>query len=117
LKSVELMLDAGFDIEARADDLVATGLHYAASNGDLEMTRLLLSRGARLDVKHKYGSMPLGTAIYCAAHFRNPQGRYAEVVGMLLDGGAETEPSSLAFAVENELDDIANVLKMRGLAL
>ena len=117
LKSVQLMLDAGFDIEARADDLDATALHYAASNGDLPMLELLLARGARRDVKHKYDGTPLGTAIYSAAHFRTEGGRYAEVVERLLNAGDKADDDRLAFAMEHDLDDIAEVLKAHGASL
>jgi ankyrin repeat protein len=114
LNSVDLMLDIGFDIEARADDLNATGLLYAASNGDLSMAQLLIRRGARLDVTHKYNGNPLGTAIYCAAYFRDPSGDYAGCVRCFIEAGIEIESSSLEFAIEHELDDIAEVLKSHG---
>jgi ankyrin repeat protein len=116
-ESVRMMLDAGFDIEARADDLDATALHYAASTGDVPMVELLLSRGARRDVKHKYGGTPLSTAIYCAAHFRTAHGDYAGVVRRLLEAGDVASGENLRLAVDSDLDDIAEVLKMHGVAL
>jgi len=117
LKSVELMLDAGFNIDARADDLDATGLHYAASRGDVPMVRLLLARGARFDLEHKYGGTPLGTAIHCAAHFRNPGGSYAETVRLLAAAGEPVTGEQLKFAIENALNDVADVLKAHGASL
>jgi ankyrin repeat protein len=114
LDTVDLMLDIGFDIEARADDLNATGLLYAASNGDLSMAQLLIRRGARLDVTHKYDGNPLGTAIYCAAYFRDPGGDYPGCVRRFIESGIKIESSSLEFAIEHELDDIAEVLKSHG---
>jgi ankyrin repeat protein len=103
LTSVQFMLDVGFDIDARADDLEATGLHYAATRGDAPMAKLLLSRGARFDLKHKYGGTPAVTAIYCAANFRNPHGQYAAVVKLLLDAGEKIPNDRLEFAVANDL--------------
>jgi ankyrin repeat protein len=117
LESVELMLDAGFNIDARADDLDATGLHYAASRGDVPMVRLLLARGARLDLKHKYGGTPLGTAIYCAASFPDPGGSYTETVQLLAKAGEPATDEQLKFAIEHSLDDIAAVLKSHGVRL
>ena len=117
LPPVRLMLDAGFDIDARADDLDATALHYAATNGDVAMARLLLARGARFDLKHKYGGTPLGTAIYCAANFRNQQGQYAAVVQLLIDAGEKVTNDRLEFAIANDLDEIATVLKAHGASL
>lgn len=117
VQSVHLMLDAGFDIEARADDLDATALHYAATNGDVPMLRLLLARGARLDVKHKYGGTPLGTTVYCAKNFRNADGRYAEAVQLLVEAGGKAPDDFLKFAVDNDLDEIADVLRAHGASL
>jgi ankyrin repeat protein len=117
IESVRLMLDAGFDIEARADDLNATALHYAATNGDVAMVELLLSRGARRDVRHKYGGTPLSASIYCAAHFRTAHGDYAGVVRRLLEAGDVASEDNLRLAVDSDLDDIAEVLKAHGVAL
>jgi ankyrin repeat protein len=117
LKSVQLMLDVGFDIEARADDLDATALHYAATNGDASMIKLLLEHHARRDVKHKYGGKPLDTAVYCAASFRSEPGHYAESVRLLLEAGDEATEDDLRFALEHDLDDVAEVLKAHGASL
>ena len=117
LTSVRLMLDAGFDIDARADDLDATALHYAATNGDVAMAKLLLSRGARFDVKQKYGGTPLLTAIHCAANFRIEHGQYAAVVQLLIDAGETVTNDRLKFAIANDLDEIATVLKAHGASL
>jgi len=111
---VELMLDAGFDIEARADDLDATALLYAATTGDAAMVDLLLRRGARLDVKHKYGGQPLGSAVYCAAHFNAGRTTYGKTVRLLLDAGCIARPEDLELALEHDLDDIVDVLKEHG---
>ncbi len=116
-RSVQLMLDAGFDIEARADDLDATALLYAASNGDVAMIDLLVSRGARLDVTHKYGGSPLGTAVYCAANFANPRGAYPDAVQRLIDAGENVEEEHLRLALARDLDEIAAVLKSHGAAI
>jgi ankyrin repeat protein len=112
--SVQLMLDAGFDIEARTDDLDATALLYAAANGDVRMIELLLRHGARLDVTHKYGGNPLGTAMYCAAYLPNSNGDYPRAVARMIEAGLPVTQQHLEFAVEHELDEIADVLKLHG---
>jgi ankyrin repeat protein len=117
LKVVDLMLDAGFDIEARADDLDATALLYAATTGDAAMVELLLRRGARLDVEHKYGGQPLGSAVYCAAHFNTGRTTYGKTVRLLLDAGCIARPEDLELALEHDLDDIVDVLKEHGITL
>jgi ankyrin repeat protein len=114
LESVDIMLDVGFDIEARTDDLDATALLYASTNGDVPMINLLLRRGARLEVTHKYGGNPLGTAIYCAAYFANPNGDYSRAVQRLIEAGLPATEQHLGFAVEHDLDEIADVLKSHG---
>ena len=117
LQSVDIMLDAGFDIEARTDDLDATALLYASTNGDVPMIELLLRRGARIDVTHKYGGNPLDTAIYCAACFTNPNGDYPGAVERLIDAGLTVTDQHLTFVLEHELDEIADVLKSHGAAI
>jgi uncharacterized protein len=42
-----------------------TGLHSAAHNGSVRVARLLLARGATVDIReHKYHATPLGHAVY-----------------------------------------------------
>ena len=117
LQAVQLMLDVGFDIEARTDDLDATALLYAATNGDAPMVKLLLARGARIDVKHKYEGSPLASAVFCAANFREETGDYAEAVRLLLEAGDQATDDDLRWALEHDLDDIAEVLKRYGASL
>ena len=114
LKVVELMLDAGFNIEARADDLDATPLGYAATTGDAPMVRLLLARGAQQGISNKYGGTPVDAAVYCAAHFNSGRGNYVQVVRALLAAGGEVPPHSLELALEYHLDEIAGVLEEYG---
>jgi hypothetical protein len=67
-----------------------------------------------MDVRNKYDGTPLGAAVYCAADFRNPDGDYASTIRCLIEAGAKIEGQSLQFAIEHELDDIAEVLKSYG---
>jgi ankyrin repeat protein len=117
LKVVQLMLDAGLDMEVPADDLNATGLLYAATTGDAPMVEMFLRRGARIDVKHSYGGQPLGSAIYCAAHFNPDRTTYAKTVRLLLDAGCVPRAKDLELALEHHLDDIVDVLKEHGTSL
>jgi len=52
LTAVKLLLDKGLDVNA-LDDQGATALHGAASRGANDIIRLLVDKGARLDVKTK----------------------------------------------------------------
>ena len=54
LHTVELLLDAGLDVN-QTGDMGNTALHYA---NDENLARLLLSRGASLDVYNEFGKQP-----------------------------------------------------------
>jgi ankyrin repeat protein len=58
-----------------------TALHCAANGCEVTMTRLLLSFGARADIKNNLGEMPLALCVPL-------EGKNLEVADMLLDYGA-----------------------------
>jgi hypothetical protein len=89
----------------------------AATTGDVPMIDLLIARGARLDVKHKYDGSPLGTAIYCAANFTSSRGDYPNAVRHLIEAGEKPTQEELLFALTNDLDEIAAVLKSYGVTV
>ncbi|MFT5233578.1 MAG: ankyrin repeat protein [Candidatus Krumholzibacteriia bacterium] len=82
LECTEILLDAGADIE-RQHFLGNTALHYAVLGGQLEMTALLLERGADPNrISRKFsgdGITPLGLA---------EQRKHAAVAQLLRDRGA-----------------------------
>ena len=59
--SVQELLEAGVAVSVR-DDQGLTGVHLAASKGDLEMLKLLLEKGAPVNAKDQYGITPLHLA-------------------------------------------------------
>ena len=65
---VQMLLDAGEDpnrYNPKANHGHSTPLHQAALAGHEEVVRLLVARGARLDIKDTiYESTPLGWALY-----------------------------------------------------
>jgi ankyrin repeat protein len=71
-----------------------TGLHWAAYEGNGDIVRLLLDRGARVDLKDQsYGGTPLGWALYgWGAEERHGGTRYYEVVALLARAGAKLDP-------------------------
>ena len=58
---VELLIDHGADIEAKAR-IGFTPLHYVAQEGHLATARLLVTRGARTDAAKSSGGMPIHMA-------------------------------------------------------
>ncbi len=69
VKAVELLLEAGEDPNRYNPDgfhAHSTPLHQAISAGHDEVVRLLVARGARLDIKDTiYRGTPLAWAVYC----------------------------------------------------
>jgi ankyrin repeat protein len=69
----------------QTDEELRTGLHYAAMNGNLTITAILIKAKAKLDPKDKLGNTPL----HLAAD-RNQ----TETVQLLLDVGAPVDPEN-----------------------
>jgi hypothetical protein len=88
-KAVRLFLDAGWPLDATMPKRV-TALHWAGFHGDVEIAKLLLARGAPLEVKDgEFGGTPLGWAMYGSLHgWGRRTADYPGVVTALLDAGA-----------------------------
>lgn len=86
------------DIDVGEGHRGETGLHHAAYGGHADIVRLLLARGAAVDVEDEtYAATPLGWALHGWAH-PSPEGkgaRYHEVVTLLVAGGSKVEPQWL----------------------
>jgi ankyrin repeat protein len=90
-KALRVLLDLGLDVGQR-NRFGETPLHWAALAGQVDAVRLLLERGAPLDVKEKnHEADPLGWAIWGSTNWDDPRGSYAESVRLLLDAGALPE--------------------------
>src|SRR5262245_63241815 len=64
LESVRTMLDANDEIVNQRDESGATPLHYATLNGHRQIVRLLLERGAEINIADsQFGATPTGWAI------------------------------------------------------
>ncbi len=82
---VERLLGCGLDPSGGA----ATGLnacHWAANRGQLEVVRVLLRRGASLEVRNSYQGTVLGCAVWSAVH--EPRPAHLAIVEALLEAGA-----------------------------
>lgn len=82
---MQLLLDAGAEIEAKGGFYDSTPLFQAAEMGHVEVCRLLVARGAKLNAPSNKGS----TAVHVAAW----RGRL-EAIRFLLDAGAEAREGS-----------------------
>lgn len=100
LAAVRTLLDAGVPVDAKSE-YGATALSFAADKGHLEIVKLLLSRGAAIDVTDTfYQSTPITWAVY--------NGR-ADVVKALVEAGADAS-GAMGMAIERDKPDVVRVL-------
>jgi hypothetical protein len=99
--AVSKLLDDGVDVNTKFRYGV-TALSYACDHGQLDVVKVLLARGADVNVKDTfYGATPLTWASSPATK-RKPE--HAEIVGLLLKHGASgVEDALLAAVSEGDL--------------
>lgn len=89
--AVTMMLDLGFDIDARGGHHGATALHAAAGSGSVELVRLLVERGADIEIPDRtWQSSPLDwAAVGSGMHLgENPHPDWVATVRTLIAAGA-----------------------------
>jgi ankyrin repeat protein len=91
--AVRLMLEAGWPVDTPGE-MGATALHWAAFNGNAEMTRGILRFQPDLDLKsQEYPGNALSWAIYSSGNsWRQETGDFVETVRALLDAGSTLPP-------------------------
>ena len=95
LESVRRMLKAGWPADARGEH-GGTALHWAAYQGDLEMTRLILEFHPPLEmVDSDFGGTPLGWAIHGSQCDHGAHSDFAGTVTALLNAGSKP-PSTIS---------------------
>lgn len=62
IQTIKVLLDRGFDFETVGDD-GHTVLHQAALYGGLPLLELLVDRGAYINLRKKWGDVPLDRAV------------------------------------------------------
>ena len=102
---IEFLLDHGMKVDARLKG-GETGLHWAAYEGHADTVRLLLERGAPVDVADDtHGGTPLGWALYAWGN-RGPRERerrsYYETVTLLVRAGSRVDPQWFVSDPERE---------------
>lgn len=80
LKIAQLLLEYGAQVNSQAGFYNTTPLHGAAQNGSLELVKLLVSKGAKVNAVDKEFSMPLAKAV---------QADNLEIAKFLLEHGAD----------------------------
>ncbi len=94
LEAVERLLDGGAEVDS-TDRYGSTALAAAAVNGQREVVRLLLERGADPNLAESfYGARPLDTALFFADR--------RDVALLLLAHGAEDRDRALTFAFRSD---------------
>jgi ankyrin repeat protein len=107
--AVRLMLDLGFSAASRTCRAGApndTALHAAVWRSYHATAKLLVERGAPLEVTNGRGETPLGYAVRALVQSEWPAPRSAEIVVMLLDAGARVESVTLFPSGFEEVDEL-----------
>jgi len=112
---VKLLLKQGADVNAAQGDGM-TALHWAATHGDIDEARMLISAGARVDAMTRNGNY---TPLHLAARAGN-----AAVVKALVESGANVNAkttsggaSALHFAAAQGSTEAVNALIDKGAAV
>lgn len=94
-QAVRLMLEAGWPVDTRGE-MGATALHWAAFNGNPEMTADILRFGPALEMKSlEYSGSALSWAIYASGNgWRRESGDFVTTVRLLLQAGATVPPDA-----------------------
>lgn len=92
-QAVRLMLEAGWPVDTRGE-MGATALHWAAFNGNPEMTADILRFAPALEMKSlEYSGSALSWAVYASGNgWRRDNGDFVETVRLLLQAGATVPP-------------------------
>jgi hypothetical protein len=112
--AVKRLLDEGVGVNTKFR-YEATALSYACDRGHLDVVKLLLERGAEVNVEDTfYHATPLTWAVNPAMG-RKPQ--HAEIVGLLLKRGAKGKDNALMGAVgAKDVEMTKTVLATGGLS-
>lgn len=102
VKRVEALLEAGVPVDAKTE-YDCTALYFAANSNHADVVRLLLEKGADVNVRdNSYGFTAVGMAAWLG---------HAEAVAALIDGGADVGDvtGSLFAATSNKHADVVEV--------
>lgn len=106
--AVRLMLDVGFHVDALSNAHSMTALHRAAQQGDYEIVRLLIERGASMDILNEFGGTSMNSCIWGSLHIQAPKGDYAAVAESLIEAGSKLPDQAMGS------ENVKNVLIRHG---
>ena len=118
-EGVALMLEVGFQVDARGDDN-GTPLDRAAVRGYADIVEMLLAHSPSLEVTNDFGGTPLGGAVWGAGNFRDPQGDYPKTVDLLAAVDADLNrrgadgQTQVDRALAGGREDVAAVMRRHG---
>lgn len=92
LDAAPFLIGRGADVNARTDQGI-TPLHLAAEQGDMDVLRLLLAKGARVNAKTAASSLDAGST---PLHKALEAGSSMSVLRLLLDHGADVNAQNRA---------------------
>jgi hypothetical protein len=87
LGAVRLLLDLDFPVDETGGG-EGTALDRAAIRGDVEIVKLLLSRGASVKLRNCYGGTPIQACVWGSLNFRDRRGDYAATADALMAAGS-----------------------------
>jgi hypothetical protein len=111
VKTLNFLLDHGVDVNFQDEQYGASALHAAAQGGREEIVKILLKRGADVNLKSKEGNTPLMAAAF---------NHHESVVKTLLAAGAEVntknqaDETALSLAREELQEGIIQLLLQAG---
>jgi hypothetical protein len=88
IPALELMLKLGFDVNTRGGEGF-TPVGHAALRGHVDTVRLLIARGADLEIRNAYGGTALEGCQWGSLNFRDPKGDYPSCAEALVRAGAK----------------------------
>jgi ankyrin repeat protein len=88
IPALKLMLKLGFDVNTRGGEGF-TPIGHAALRGHVDTVRLLIGRGADLEIRNQYGGTALEGCQWGSLNFRDPTGDYPACAETLVQAGAK----------------------------
>jgi len=111
VKTFKFLLDHGVDVNYQDEQYGATALHTSSQGGKEDIVKILLKRGADVNLKSKEGNAPLMAAAF---------NHHESVVKILLEAGAEVnaqnqaDDTALSLAREERQEGIIQLLLQAG---